>query len=105
MLQQLLAPQLEQDADMYETGLIFQQDGPPPQFHLDVRTFLSWSNSKAPKVTRFNSTRFFFLWGYIKDKVFLHPSPTTTEELRVRNVAAIADVDADMLTRVWDELG
>jgi hypothetical protein len=41
MLQQFLLPQLEQDVDMYETGLIFQQDGAPPHFNLEVRTFLN----------------------------------------------------------------
>jgi hypothetical protein len=47
----------------------------------------------------------FFLWGCIKEKVYLHALPTTTDELlTVRIVAAVADVDTGMLTRVWDEL-
>jgi hypothetical protein len=44
----------------------------------------------------------FFLWDYIKDKVYLHPLLTTTKELRTMTVP---DVNANMLTHVWDEPG
>ncbi|GBO25569.1 hypothetical protein AVEN_131691-1 [Araneus ventricosus] len=37
----------------------------------------------------------FFLWGYVKDKVYVPPMPTT---------AAVADIDGNKLLNVWTEL-
>jgi hypothetical protein len=44
-----------------------------------------------------------FLWGYVKDKVFVPPVPVTLDDLKQRITTAIAGVDEDMLTRVWQE--
>jgi hypothetical protein len=44
----------------------------------------------------------FFLWGYVKDKVFVPPVPVTLDDLKQRIITATAGVD-DMLTRVWRE--
>jgi hypothetical protein len=41
----------------------------------------------------------FFLWGYIKDNVYVPPLPTTLDELTER----INSVDRDMLQLVWEE--
>ena len=38
----------------------------------------------------------FFLWGYVKDRVYVPPLPATMDELQ--------DRITDMLQRVWSEL-
>ena len=45
----------------------------------------------------------FFLWGFIKDIVYVAPLPATLAELKVRITTAVEGVDADMLAKVWDE--
>jgi hypothetical protein len=45
----------------------------------------------------------FFLWGYVTDCVFIPPVPQDLSDLWRRNIAAIAEVDCDMLQRVWME--
>jgi len=47
---------------------------------------------------------FFFLWGYVKDRVFIPPSPRDLADLKARIIAAMKNIDAPMLTRVWQEL-
>jgi hypothetical protein len=44
-----------------------------------------------------------FLWGYVKDKVFVPPVPVTLDDLKQRITAVTAGVDEDMFTRVWQE--
>jgi hypothetical protein len=44
-----------------------------------------------------------FLWGYVKDKVFVPPVPVTLDDLKQCITTATAGVDEDMLTRVWQE--
>ena len=46
----------------------------------------------------------FFLWGYVKDKVYVPPLPTSIPELKVQIGTAIATNTADMLQTVWNEL-
>jgi hypothetical protein len=96
-----------------------QQDGAPPHFHLEVRSHLSttlpqrWigrtSNEdstlipwppRSPDLTPGGV----FLWGYVKDKVYVPPLPRDLPELRQRIVAAVDTIDVDMLQRVWQEL-
>jgi hypothetical protein len=45
----------------------------------------------------------FFLWGYVKDNVFVPPVPVTLDDLKQCITTATAGVDEDMLTRVWQE--
>jgi hypothetical protein len=45
-----------------------------------------------------------FLWGYVKDKVYVPPLPIDLPELRQRIVAAVDTIDVDMLQCVWQEL-
>jgi hypothetical protein len=40
---------------------------------------------------------------YVKDKDFVPPVPVTLDDLKQRITTATAGVDADMLTRVWQE--
>ena len=46
----------------------------------------------------------FFLWGYIKDRVFVSPLPVSLNELKQRITTAVASVDEDMIRSVWTEL-
>lgn len=115
VLQNWLMPQLT--AEM-EQGFIFQQDGAPPHWHMDVRgylnqflpgrwigratnadnTFCTWP-PRSPDLTVCD----FFLWGYIKDSVYIPPLPVTLAELRRRITAASENITQDMLERVWRE--
>ena len=45
-----------------------------------------------------------FLWGYIKDRVFVPPLPVSLNELKQRITTAVASVDEDMLRSVRTEL-
>jgi hypothetical protein len=45
----------------------------------------------------------FFLWGHVKDRVFVRPVPITLYDLKQRITTATAGVDEDFLTRVWQE--
>jgi hypothetical protein len=40
----------------------------------------------------------------VKDTVFVSPIPAKLQDLRNRITAAVALVDRDMLTRVWNEM-
>ena len=46
----------------------------------------------------------FFLWGFVKDRVFVPPLPLNLDDLKQRIRQAVASVDADMLQRVLDKL-
>ena len=45
-----------------------------------------------------------FLWGYVKDQVYVPPLPASITELKVRIRTAIETITADMLQTVWNEL-
>ena len=45
----------------------------------------------------------FFLWGYVKDQVYVPLLPASTTELKVRIRTAIETITADMLQTVWNE--
>ena len=46
----------------------------------------------------------FFLWGYVKERVYVPPLPADLDELRNRITVAVNSVTEDTLRRVWDEL-
>jgi hypothetical protein len=46
----------------------------------------------------------FFLWGYVKEKLFVPPLPLDIDELKLRIAVAIETIDRNILERVWDEL-
>jgi hypothetical protein len=46
----------------------------------------------------------FFLWGYVIDQAFVPPMSHDPADLKARIIAAVKNVDAPMLTRVWQEL-
>ena len=45
-----------------------------------------------------------YLWGFVKDAIFVPRVPANLQELRDRITAAVALIDPDMVTRVWNEL-
>ena len=53
---------------------------------------------RSPDITPFD----FFLWGYVKDKVFSTPVPDITN-LKARITDGIATVTEDMLENTWRE--
>ena len=46
----------------------------------------------------------FFLWGYVKDQVYVPPLPASIAEPKVRIRTATETITADMLQTVWNEL-
>jgi hypothetical protein len=48
--------------------------------------------------------RDFFLWGYIKDQVYISPLPASIPELKVQIRTAIETITVDMLQTVCNEL-
>ena len=46
----------------------------------------------------------FFLWGYVKDWVFVPPLARELSYLKARIIATEKNIDAPMLTRVLQEL-
>ena len=93
----------------------FMQDGAPPHFALTVR---SWLDEKLPNrwMGRGSSSMpwpprspdltpcDFFLWGYIKSKVYSKRC-RTLEELRARIGAAFGDVSEEMCRQVMQGYG
>ena len=107
MLRDWLLPQLEND-------VIFMQDGAPPHWALEVRALLNERLSKrwigratdmddalvnwpprSPDLTPCD----FFLWGYIKGKVFYSPLPATLDQIKSQNPAR--DWHNHWLQRMW----
>ena len=54
----------------------------------------------TPDATQYD----FFLWGYVKDQVYVPPLPASIPELKVLIRTAIETITADMLQTVWNEL-
>jgi len=120
MLENWLLPQLNISYDDY----ILQLDGattpPPPttNFHRNVRVllnrvpqprwigraakgdnhFLPWP-PRSPDLTPCD----LFLWGFVKDSVYVPPLPMSLKELRDGIMHALQTITADMLHPVWDE--
>ena len=113
-LEQWLLPQLPENQNY-----VFQQDGCSAHFHNEIRLYLNnmlprrwlgraseddkhlllWSPG-SPDLTPCD----FFLWGYIKDRVYVLPMPCDIADVRERIIAAVNTIDRPMLIRVWQEL-
>ena len=106
-----LLPQLNEDS----ADFILQMDGAPPHFHRHVREFLNrhlpqWRIGRvtdddqmlltwppcSPDVTPYD----FFLWGYVKDQVYVPPLPASIPELKVWIRTATETITDDMLQTV-----
>ncbi|PSN34631.1 hypothetical protein C0J52_23929 [Blattella germanica] len=46
-----------------------------------------------------------FLWGYVKEPVYVQPLPINLDDLQTRITADVHSVTVDTLSRVWKELG
>jgi hypothetical protein len=106
MLELYVAHQLEE----FQPLIILQQDGAPPHWGSDIRRFLDatfpnrWTGRdgstpwppRSPDITPLD----FFLWGYVKDKVFSTPVPDITN-LKARITEAFATITEDMLENTW----
>ena len=114
MLQLWLTPQLQNIPTF-----IFQQDGSPDHFHCEVRQYLNtvlpgrWIERASgndqpllqwPPRSREITPCDYFLWGYVKDRVIVPPLPRDLDYLKVPIIAAVTNIDAPMLKRVWQEL-
>jgi hypothetical protein len=107
MLQLWLIPQLQ-----IILTFIFQQDESPAHYHCEVRQYLNtvlpghwiWSASgndqplmpwppRSPGIM----TCDFFLWGYVKDRVFVPTLPRDLDGLKAWIIAAVKNIDAPML--------
>ena len=62
--------------------------------------FCPWP-AQSPDLTHCD----YFLWGYVKGKVFVTPQPMRIPDLKKRISAAVKTITRDMLIRVWQELG
>jgi len=60
-----------------------------------------WSDTLATTIARYHPLDF-FLWGYVKDKVFSTPVPDITN-LKARITDAFATITEDMLENTWRE--
>ena len=99
MLELHVAPQLEE----FQLWIVFQQDGATPHWGSDVGRFLDaafpnrWigRDGPTPRPPRTpDITPYFFLWGYVKDKVFSTPVPDITN-LKARITDAFATIIED----------
>jgi hypothetical protein len=105
-------PQMCEDSE----DLIFQHDEAPPHWHRDVRRFLKeslpqrWIGrfGKEDLALQFWSPRSpdltpcdFFLWGFVKEAVYVPSLPTTLDDVKNRITTVVKSVTQDL--RVWNE--
>jgi len=63
--------------------------------------WVRWSDTLATTIARYHPHFLdFFLWGYVKDKVFSTPVPDITN-LKARIRDAFATIIEDMLENTW----
>jgi len=108
MMELYVALQLQE----FQTWIIFQYDGVSSHWGSHVRRFLDatfpnrWIGRdgpttwppRSPDITLLD----FFLWGYVKDKVFSTPVPDITN-LKARITDVFATITEDMLENTWRE--
>ena len=94
MLQEFFIPEVRKMKRM--RSIVFQQDGAPPHFTADVRRFLDktfpgrWIGRGGPIRLAPRSSGLtpldFFLWGHLKNVVYLSPCEDLTElKSRIHN--------------------
>ena len=107
MLQGFVMPRLQEQ--FRDAEFFFQQDGAPPHFHRNVRTYLDekmqnkWIGRRGPVEYPPRSPDLtpmdFFLWGFLKDKIYSR-KPTTIAEMRVAIEEECAQIPLEMLLDV-----
>jgi hypothetical protein len=108
MLENWLLLQLNSNYDEY----ILQLDGAPPHFHTNVQVLLGhvlpqrWIGLAAngdnnllpwPPHSLVLTPCDFFLWGFVKDSIYMPSLPMLIQELRDQIVHALQAITADML--------
>lgn len=108
MLELFLEPQLHQDG--IADSVVFQQDGTPPHFALNVREYLNrtfpnrWIGrgsarlwpSRSPDLTPLD----FFAWGFIKGRVY-KTKVRDLQDLKTRIRNAVTAISPAMLRNVF----
>lgn len=110
---QMLNTYVRSEAAMFPQNALFQQDGAPPHTTREVRSLLnelfpnSWIGRYGPRAWPARSPDLtppdFFLWGFVKDKVF-ETSVSNITQLKRRITTAIRSVTQEMLNNVWRNL-
>jgi hypothetical protein len=103
-------PQLLED---FGQTLIFQRDGALPHYHIYVTYFLNetvpdrWIGRCGPTVWPPRSPDLtpvdFFLWGCVKDLVYVPPLPRDINDLMIRIRESIQLTDLNTTNKTWDE--
>ena len=62
------------------------------------------SEESVERVSRSLTPCDYFLWCYVKDKVFVPPQPVSIPNLENRITAVMETITPDLLIRVWQEL-
>ena len=110
MLENFFYPSL-QEKGLLSERTHYQQDGAPPHYSLDVRAWLDakfpqrWIGragpipwpARSPDLTPLD----FFLWGYVKVKVYSN-RPSNLRELMDRIEDAVKKIDDETLHHVSD---
>ncbi|GBM66255.1 hypothetical protein AVEN_35533-1 [Araneus ventricosus] len=93
------------------------QDGAPPHFHHKVRQYLNdtipgrWIGRgeqydfvclKWPLRSQDLTPCDFYIWGYIKDRVYVAPIPATLQGLRDRIVTAVSSITRQQIDKQFD---
>ena len=113
MLEQYVFPQLDQIEEENNVQLLFQQDGAPPHFSLQVRARLNdkfpdrWIGRAAPIPWPPRSPDltplYVFVWGYVNNIVYSEKI-RDLQHLRHRITSADATITPDMIQRTWGEI-
>lgn len=102
----------EDDPDIPHNRIWLQQDGAPPHFGLNVRQFLNdtfhnrWIGRRGPIEWPPRSPDLtlldFFLWGYLKNKVYVN-RPNDIESLKDRIRIEMRAITPEMIQNTLDE--
>lgn len=108
-------PVLLRNEHVNQIGMIFQHDGAPPHFSLDVRRYLDntypdrWIGRGGPRAWPARSPDLtpldYFFWGHMKTVVY-QEEVDTVDELRRRVIAAADEIrgNPDMIRRATEDL-
>lgn len=102
----------DDDPDLPHDNLWYQQDGAPPHYAANVRAYLNdifpgrWIGrrgaiewpARSPDLTPLD----YFLWGYLKSKVY-QSLPNTLEELKERIRSEVRKITPVMISNVQEE--
>lgn len=112
MLQDEIFPEISQVAGNNIENVMFQQDGAPPHYYRPVSDFLNghfpgrWIGRRGPVEWPARSPDLtpldFFLWGYLKSKVY-RTRPETIEELEQRITEVCRNITPETYENVRQE--